>query len=214
MSGPPWTNTPMSGSERCARGFTLLEVLAALIVLGLILSGLSAGVRFGRDAQRIEAREVAAGNRLEPVDSMLRQIISRAWPGGAGGGDSKFAGSARTLSFRTTMPESLTGSRFRDADVAVGVDIDHRLFLSWLPAYRNWIVTRPRPERISLLSGVDRVEFSYWDPAAHLPPGRWVTAWEGASAPKLVRIHFVFMKDTDPHWPDIIVETARDAWAL
>ena len=41
------------------RGFTLLEMLAVLAVLGLLLAGLSQGIRFGLRAWDMQAREVA-----------------------------------------------------------------------------------------------------------------------------------------------------------
>jgi prepilin-type N-terminal cleavage/methylation domain-containing protein len=194
-------------------GFTLLEVLVALAVLGLILGALAAGLRFGREALRTQARDTEAGNELAPVDTILRSLIERAWPD-AGGAEARFQGAARTLSFRTTMPLSLTKTRIRDADVAIGVDTAHRLYLTWLPWYRHWIVPLPAPERIELLANVDHVEFDYWDPSLHLPPGGWVTAWIGTSAPKLLRVRLVFVKGSGLRWPDIIVGTARNSWTF
>jgi hypothetical protein len=191
----------------------LLEVLAALAVLGLIVGALAAGLRFGQAALRSQARDTAAANEIAPVDSILRSLVERAWPD-AGGAEARFQGTAQTLSFRTTMPQSLTKTRIREADIAMGVDATHRLYLAWLPWYRHWIVPLPQPERIALLAHVDHVEFAYWDPSLHLPPGGWVTAWVGTSAPKLLRVRLVFMNDAGLRWPDIIVATARDRWTF
>jgi general secretion pathway protein J len=207
------THDPRRQSMCAATGFTLLEVLAALAVLGLVLAAISTGLRFGQQALRTQARDTAVDNQVEPVDDTLRSLISRAWPGTAGSG-AQFLGTARTLSFRTTMPESLISARTRDADVTIAVDPAHRLYLTWLPWYRNWIVPRPLPARIDLLANVDHIEFAYWDPHIALPPGAWVTAWAGNSAPKLLRIRLVFMPDAGLHWPEIIVATARDPWSF
>jgi len=198
--------------SQSSAGFTLLEVLAALAVLGLILAALSVGLRFGQQALLTQTRDTAIENQISPVDATLRALVARAWPG-AVGTEARFEGAARVLSFRTMMPESLSAQRTRDADVTIGVDPEHRLYLAWLPWYRNWIVPKPLPQRIDLLSNVDHVEFAYWDPTLHLPPGGWVTAWVGTSVPKLLRIRLVFTKDTGLKWPDIIVATARDAWS-
>jgi general secretion pathway protein J len=194
-------------------GFTLLEVLAALAVLGMILAALSAGLRFGQEALRTQSRDIEAENAIGPVDTALRSLIARAWPD-PGGAEAKFQGTARTLSLRTMMPESLTGVRIRDADVSIGVDKAHRLFLLWLPWYRHWIRAIPPPQRIELLANVDHVEFSYWDPSLHLPPGDWVSAWVGTSVPRLLRVRLVFTKGTGLRWPDIIVATARDPFVF
>ncbi len=205
--------TPVRDRAQTVGGFTLLELLAALVVFGLILVALTSGLRFGEQAARAEARDTVAQDQIGPVDSTLRSLIARAWPGTTGT-DVRFSGTARTLSFRTTLPEGLSGARSRDADVTIGVDAAHRLYLTWLPAYRNWIVPKPRPYRIDLLTGVDHVELAYWDPGLNLPPGGWVTAWTGTSVPKLLRIRLVFTKGAGVRWPDIIAATARDAWVF
>jgi general secretion pathway protein J len=202
-----------SHSLRSGAGFTLLEVLAALAVAGLVLASLAAGLRFGQEALQTQARETAAANELGPVDTILRSLIGRAWPDN-GQAEAQFLGGSRTLSFRTEMPESLTGVRIRDADVAIGVNAAHQLVLTWLPWYRHWIVAKPPPGRIELLSNVDHVEFAYWDPSLHLPPGGWVTAWVGTTVPRLLRIRLVFVKGAGLRWPDIIVATARDPWTF
>jgi len=202
-----------SATDARAVGFTLLEVLAALAILGLILAALSEGVRFGQQALLIQARAREVANQVSPVDATLRSLIGRAWPG-AVGTEARFLGTARILSFRTMLPDSLTAARTRDADVTLGVDASHRLYLTWLPWYRNWIIPKPPPARIDLLANVDHVEFAYWDPSLGLPPGGWVTGWAGTSVPKLLRVRLVFMKGSGLRWPDIIVATARDPWSF
>jgi prepilin-type N-terminal cleavage/methylation domain-containing protein len=150
----PWRN------DRCAdNGFTLPEVLVALVVLGLILAGLSTGFRFGQQALVAQSRDTAMENQVGPVDAAPRSLVAKA--PGAADAEARFAGTARVLSFRTTMPESLTTQRIRGADVTIGVDPTHRLYLAWLPWYRNWIVAKPLPSRIDLLANVDHIEFAY-----------------------------------------------------
>jgi general secretion pathway protein J len=161
--------------------------------------------------RHMHARGTATANQVVPVDSALRLLIEKAWPG-ARGEETQFIGGKNTLSLRTEMPDSLVATRTRDAQVTISVDKTHRLYLTWLPWYRNWIVARPSPERIELLTNVDRVEFSYWDPSLKLPPNSWVTAWVGTSVPKLLRIRLVFGEGSGLRWPDIVVATTRDPW--
>ena len=194
-----------------AAGFTLLEVLVALVVLGLILAALSGGMRFGELALQAQARDIAVANEVGPVDRTLRLLIAQAVPGTAET-EARFRGAARTLSFRTVMPEGLAAVRTREADVSIGVDASHRLFLTWLPWYRNWIIPVSPPQRVDLLSNVDHIEFAYWDPSLNLPPGAWVTAWVGTSVPKLLRVRLIFVKGAGKRWPEIIAATARDRW--
>jgi general secretion pathway protein J len=192
-------------------GFTLLEILAAIAVLGLILGVLAGGLRYMGQVRHMYASDTVAANQIVPVDSTLRLLIEKAWPG-ARGMETQFTGGENTLSFRTQMPDGLVAIRTRDAQVTIGVDKAHRLYLTWLPWYRNWIVAQPRSERIDLLTNVDRVEFSYWDPSLKLPPNTWVSAWIGASVPKLLRIRLIFDAGSGLRWPDIVVATNRDPW--
>ena len=187
-------------------------------MFGLILAALASGLRFGHQAMRTQAHDALVGNEIGQADAMLRFLVARAWAGRAGGAATPFRGTAGTLSFRTTMPEGWRGGpggnadlpRTGDAEVTIDVDAGHRLRLLWSPRYRNWIVPRPTPARVDLLTGVDHVEFAYWDPALNLPPSHWAAAWAGASVPKLLRIRLVFVQDSGRRWPDIIVATAHE----
>ncbi len=66
------------------RGFSLVEALVAVLVLGLImpvaLAGLSAGVRGGSDAARLEVAQRVAESRL------ARLLADGSWAGATGGG--------------------------------------------------------------------------------------------------------------------------------
>jgi general secretion pathway protein J len=191
-------------------GFTLLEILVSLTILGFILAALSQAARFGSRALSARDRASIAGNEFTQVDGTIRYLIAHAWPGGVAGTPVMFTGTAHAMTFRTTMPSGLVNQRIRVADVTIGVDEQHRLRLMWSPWYRNWITQRPPPARVDLLNGLDRVEFSYWDPSLRLPPGAWVSAWVGTTAPKLVRLRLVFPAGAATKWPEIIAATERE----
>jgi general secretion pathway protein J len=194
-------------------GFTLLEILAALVILGMILAGLAGAIRFGELALQTQTRETVAADDIVPVEATLRALVEHAWPD-PGDADARFQGTAHTLSFRTVLPISLTSVPIRDADVSIGVDSAHRLYLLWLPWYRHWLVAKAQPQRIDLLANVDRLDVEYWDPSLHLPPNTWVSAWVGNTTPRLLRIRLVLAKGAGPRWPDIIVATERDRFVF
>jgi prepilin-type N-terminal cleavage/methylation domain-containing protein len=190
-------------------GFTLLELLVVLAVAGLLLVALSQGLQVGLQAWRIQTRSIVVGTDLHAVDQTLRNLISRADPGGLSGQPAGFVGASNSLSFTTMLPLGINGPATRDAEVMVAVDNLHRLQLRWLPRYRNWIVAPPSPERTNLLDNVDHIELAYWQ-----PDGRWITSWTAHSLPKLVRIRIVFQRGSGLRWPDIVVATIRDRWQL
>src|ERR1700755_1444379 len=66
---------------RGAAGFTLLEILVALVVFGFLLVGLSQTVRFGLLAWRQDARLSDSKTDLEAVDRTLRSIVANLAPG-------------------------------------------------------------------------------------------------------------------------------------
>ena len=62
-------------------GFTLLEILVALVVLGFLLLGLAEGVRFGLRAWDTETRLVDRGADMDAMERVMRHAIVAADPG-------------------------------------------------------------------------------------------------------------------------------------
>ncbi|WP_419730939.1 prepilin-type N-terminal cleavage/methylation domain-containing protein [Lichenicola sp.] len=199
-------------------GFTLLEIVVALVVLGILLSTLSQGVQFGLAAFDRQDRMIQTGGRLEAADRTLRRLIEQLDPGTSTDGDS-VVGAQHGLVFRSPLriadaapranretPNLQTAPEPQDdlADLRLSVDPAHQLILAWLP-HRHVIPAGPvpTPHREVLLTGVDQIDVSYFS------AGVWHTRWSDAEPPDLIRIRLVF-PDGDPrHWPDIVAAPAR-----
>src|SRR5215813_3519837 len=63
------------------RGFTLLEVLVGLSLLGLLITGLVKGTQLGLAAFDQQSRQVERHADLDTVHRGLRQLIAQARPG-------------------------------------------------------------------------------------------------------------------------------------
>ena len=181
-------------------GFTLLEIVVALVVLGVLLATLGRGVQFGLAAFDRQNRMIATGGRQEAVDRTLRRLIERLDPG-TGNDTDAMVGTHHVLMFRSPLP--IDGSDMT-YDLRLSVD-DHRLVLAWLP-HRHAVPIGPAPpaHRETLLDGVSAIDLSYWS------DGAWHDEWRQPKPPALLRIRIAFPEGDPRRWPDIVEAPARD----
>jgi len=188
-----------------ANGFTLLEILVALTVLGFLLVGLAQGVHFGMLAWGTEVRLTSGNDDFNTLDNTVRNLIEGANPGNDVD-PAPFVGSGDRLDCITAMPNAHDPITGRSMHVMLLVDGNHRLVLRWRP-YLDAVRLTPAapPTDSELLRGVSRIELSYWRPGAG-----WIGIWRSSDLPKLVRIRLHF-PDGDPrHWPDIVAAPLLD----
>ncbi len=189
-----------------ARGFTLFEVLIALAVFGLLVTGLTQGTRLGLAGLRTQTRATDAQEDLDAADRVLRHLIGSIDPGTQLKGPPVFNGEHHRALFIAGLP-ALAGGGLPTlrAHVLILVDPRQQLVLRWYPYY-DTALQPPEPREALLLRGVERVDLSYW--ATSGDHGAWVDRWEQADAlPDLVRLHVVFPAGDARRWPDIVVPT-------
>jgi general secretion pathway protein J len=181
---------------RRAWGFTLLEVLAGLVVLGLIILLLTHSVDFALGSWQRQAFELTTHGELEPADRTLRRLIEQTDPGDPGW-PPVFEGHAHTMLFATEMPDVPAG----EAVMSLRTDEAHQLVLTWRSR-----LARPAVEhRLVLLEGVERLDIGYWQPEN----GVWLDSWSLHSLPALVRLRVVFQPGDRRHMPDLIAAPMR-----
>src|SRR3954471_14805982 len=162
---------PAGRSPARQAGFTLLEVLVALAVLGFLMVGLAEGVRFGLSARDMQARLVHRTGDLDVADRALRRLIvqlmptdSPAMPG--------LRGTATGFDCVAELPMT-AALPTRLAQVALGVDRTGRLVLRWVPyLHARRLGPAPPPQESELLRGLERIEVAYWSAAG----GAWLSA--------------------------------------
>lgn len=108
-----------------AAGFTLLEVLVALSLLGLILVALTNGVRFAGQAWQAQERNATRRSDTDAVQTILRGLVTSG---------THFTGTAGELHFVAEMPEALARAGLYDIDLRS--DGGH-LMLSWQPHFKG-----------------------------------------------------------------------------
>ena len=189
-------------AQRADAGYTLLEVLVALVVLGFILAGLAQGTHFGLLAWRSGTRLSAANDDLTILDTTLRHVIEGADPGDELD-PAPFIGAQDRLGCITALPNAAGPTPHRHIQALLLVDAGHRLVLRWrpfMPAER--IKPLPPPTETVLTDGVARLRISYWRPG-----GSWLDTWRASDLPALVRLRVEFTDGNRRHWPDIVAAT-------
>ncbi len=196
-------------AARESAGFTLLELIVVLVVLGFLLTASSRACGLGFSAWNKQSAEVGTRDQLDATDRALRLMIDQFDPG-TDGGDQKFIGKADNFFFRTQLPSAVALAT-RRIDATLLVDTRHRLVLRWVLApHEERLGPRPALTETELLSGVDQMVLSYWHPADDNGGPAWVSEWASMAPPRLVKIHLAFPKGDRRRWPDIIAGPALD----
>jgi general secretion pathway protein J len=198
--------TPRRTGRNAEAGFTLLELLVALSVLGFLVLGLAQGVRFGLTAWDAQARLAGAHADLDVVDRALRRMVAQIVPTDEADVPA-IRGTADGFECVTELPAAATLPS-RRVVAALGVDRSRRLVLRWVPhLHARRLGPPPAPQETELLRGVERLDLAYWSAA---DGGVWLPVWNRTEAPDLVRIRFVFPRGDRRHWPDIIAAPMRE----
>ena len=176
-------------------GFTLLEMLVTLVVLGLLLGGLAAATRFALTANARETAMLSRSGRFAATSRALRRLIEEAEPGGP-------AGAPHALRMVTRLPLSFAATP--DIDATILVDQRHDLVLLWRPhPWGQPLLPLPLPRRETLLRGVASLDVAYWWQKPNTGRPAWYAIGPYGTLPTLIRVKIRFISKTR-HWPQLI----------
>jgi prepilin-type N-terminal cleavage/methylation domain-containing protein len=85
-------------------GFTLLEIIVAVVVLGFVLAGLSQATRFGINAWNVQTKMTDNAADIDRLDRVLRLLVEEAAPPMAAD-DKPFSGQEHRMVFVTRLPD-------------------------------------------------------------------------------------------------------------
>jgi general secretion pathway protein J len=187
--------------KRAQGGFTLLETIVALVVLGFLILGLGEGVRFGLGARTVERNLEAKGEGLDAVDRTVRGLIAEMDPDAL----DALTGDSDRMMFLTELPTGAAVDGIREARVTLVVDSANQLLLDWRLAPHALPLQPPPRGRVVLLGDVARLAIAYGEPS-----GGWVRQWRSADLPALVRVRIVFRQGDRRLWPDIVAAPMRE----
>jgi general secretion pathway protein J len=187
-------------------GFTLLEMLVSLVLLGFLLVGLAQGFHFGLALWGRQDAEISRVEGFDAVDRGLRRVIAVMEPGTPL--RSLLRGEPDKMSFVSALPGAQeNGAR---ADMMLVRAQNGQLLLRWrLHRHERSSTSPPDYTDTVLLDGLRRLDIAYWQAPAPPVPGGWSDSWSRPGIPALVRLRLVFDEHDTRHWPDIFIAPMR-----
>lgn len=206
MTARPGGTVGMSSVSGQA-GFSLLELLVALSVLGLVLIALNHGVQTGLGVWNVQARQINRTKDLDATARILRTVLTQI-PAAASTNPASppaaivFTGKADELELVGNLPTGLGTDSY--ADLALHLNAK-RLVLNWSP-HRHELADPVAAANVTeILRGVERLDLAYWGPPSPNAPSTWLAGWDGPTLPNLVRIRLNFAAGDARRWPDLII---------
>ena len=186
-------------------GFTLVELLVALVLFGMFSVALFAELRGGAGTLDRVAANSAGTNGLAAAYAVLRRNFLAAYPLYESGERAvAFAGDSDGVAFLAPAPAALAPGGF--SRVAVGV-VGKNLVIAARPELA-WAAASGESREV-LAADVLGVRFGYFGADAAGGAAYWHGSWRNrAVLPLLVRVSVAFPAGDFRRWPELIFATA------
>jgi general secretion pathway protein J len=196
--------TAARGSRREQTGFTLLELLVAITLMGLVLVLLYSGLRLGLNGWDSGEARAEATNRLRLAEEFLRRQLAQSMTVRRINDRQEpvvvFTGEASRIEFVAPMLAQLGQGGLYRVRIEGG---DGRLWIRWRP-YLPADPNAGQDRETVLLEGVSGVEWAYFGAERDDDPHpQWRSQWTSPTRrPLLVRLNLILQGQP---WPDLVV---------
>lgn len=195
-------------------GLTLIEMVVALALVGMMAAVLFESLRFG---QRSYQKTVQRGDDLWQIfasQRLIRSLIENAYPREPAATEMAreygLQGNERSIIVTASAPLANGGGGLYRYEIALRARAagGNDVVVRWRPDYAATAETAVIAEEV-LLERVASVQWSYQgsaQEAAGADVAPWRDAWDGQRAlPKLVRLRVSFAPADPRRWPELIV---------
>jgi len=198
----------------CVGGFTLLELLVAIMILGLMMTVAFGAVRMGGRSWEAGISRAKVSEEVRTVSDFLRRQFAQMIPrseGNDGMPQAAFAGDRNRIWFIAPAPRHpAVGGLLVYTLIAEGYADAQRLVLAYsqLDPGASEIVEAETDQRLVLAEGLAKLSFDYFGTQAADSIPSWHEEWseEEDNLPELVRITMVAAGDAD-RWPELLLKT-------
>ncbi len=205
-----WRRTPQAG-------FTLVELLVVVALLGLISVALFGGIRFSARSWEAGHARLEALNEVEVAQSVLRRLLSRSrevalFDASRDRAAVSFSGRRDAVYFAAPLPAHRgLGGAYAYALRVKRTSGGEQLVLAWR-------LQRPETppsadgdfeDETVLLSDIADLSLAYFgsEDRGRIPD--WRESWDGsAGLPRLVRLSVAFPADDGRYWPPLTIAPA------
>jgi general secretion pathway protein J len=194
------------------RGFTLIEVVVALAIVGLTAVVLFESLRFG---QRAHEKVVVRGGdtwQVFAAQRLIRSLIESAYPREPASTESVpvygLGGDQSRMSVLAAAPLALGGAGLQRYDIEPRRNArgSYDVIVRWRadPSPDSSLLDAALAEEI-LIEDAQSIRWSYLD-AEHEGQAGWVDDWHDRQRlPRLVRLQVTFSKNDPRTWPALVM---------
>ena len=198
-------------NKRRVRGFTFVELLVAMGLIGLMSLALVGGLRFGTRAWEGGTRQAQEAGQVERAQNLLRRQLAQplARPAGNREVSGAFAGDTDHMVFVASWFAAVGGSGLTAFQVSSGAGTSGpRLMLRWHPFRQDWdgsFSDDPERSRI-LLEGLEELSITYYGLRRGTEDAGWSDSWvEQPGPPTLIAIEGRFAEADHKVWPRLVI---------
>ena len=201
--------------NKISKGFTLIEILIAITLLGIMMVLLFGSLRIGAKNWDAGEEKIVETSQITIVQNFLRTYLASAIPADDFNEDEpvfSFVGSGDSIQFASTLPpygvrkgQHLFKLFLKDEGDTTSLNVSVQTFY---PLEEEEV-----KDDIVLLENIEKLEINYFGPDEFGEGTQWDTKWEEKRVlPRLIQID-IQLKDKPP-WPALRVATRIEALGL